>query len=388
MGDWLLFIAVPVYVYALTGSALLTGLEFVASLVPMLLLGPIAGVFVDRWDRRRTMIGADLFRACLMLALLLVTSRSNIWIVYVVTLSRATAGQLFLPASQAMLPKLVPGDALVGANSLMGVALSVASLAGPALGGGLYFVLGFRFLVFLDVASFVISALSIAVMRYREPAREAEVAASGGVVRRFLAELREGLAIIFSSPLLRAAAIVAAAGNIVTGVLSSLVVPFVVHVLHGRSTDVGFVAAAQGAGGLLGAVLAPRLAAAISAGRLVLAAQVSAAVLVTAFASSRTVPLAVAFLVLAAIPAVMVGISLTTLIQMGTPPAALGRVLAAVGTFAASASAAGALTGGALADTVGAGTVFIAAAALLALAAIPASAGLLRSSPQPSPASG
>jgi hypothetical protein len=121
----------------------------------------------------------------------------------------------------------------------------------------------------------------------------------------------------------------------------------------------------------------------------VLAAQVSAAVLVTAFASSRTVPLAVAFLVLAAIPAVMVGISLTTLIQTGTPPAALGRVLAAVGTFAAGASTAGALTGGALADSVGAGTIFIGAAALLALSAIPASAGLLRSSPaQASPASG
>src|SRR5437660_7176174 len=73
-GDWVLLIALPFYIFDLTGSALATGAMFMAQTVPRVLLGSVAGVFVDRWNRKRTMIAADLSRAVLMLALLSVHS--------------------------------------------------------------------------------------------------------------------------------------------------------------------------------------------------------------------------------------------------------------------------------------------------------------------------
>src|SRR5712691_1616441 len=84
IGDWVLLIALPFYVYALTGSVLATGAMFIAETLPRLVLGSLAGVFVDRWYRRWTMIVADVLRALILLLLLLVRSNQWIWFIYVV----------------------------------------------------------------------------------------------------------------------------------------------------------------------------------------------------------------------------------------------------------------------------------------------------------------
>jgi len=83
IGDYFYWLAIPIMVEKLTGSALQVGLSIMASALPMLLLGPVAGVFVDRWDRKRTMIVADLLRALLVLACLPVKSPDQVWIYYV-----------------------------------------------------------------------------------------------------------------------------------------------------------------------------------------------------------------------------------------------------------------------------------------------------------------
>src|SRR5579884_1376706 len=83
MGDWALFVALPMYVYRLTGSTLATSGAFLAELVPALLLGTVAGVFVDRWDRRVIIIVANTLLAVGLLPLLAVHSSGLIWIVYV-----------------------------------------------------------------------------------------------------------------------------------------------------------------------------------------------------------------------------------------------------------------------------------------------------------------
>src|SRR5713101_2598217 len=79
IGDWVLFVALPFYVYDMTGSALATGTMFAAQLLPSLLLGSLAGVFVDRWNRKRVMIGADVLRGCVLLLLLVVRSPEQLW---------------------------------------------------------------------------------------------------------------------------------------------------------------------------------------------------------------------------------------------------------------------------------------------------------------------
>ena len=107
IGDWVLFIALPFYTYSLTGSVLATGAMFIVSTLPRLLLGSVAGVFVDRWDRKRTMIMADLLRVLLIAMLLLVRSRDWLWLIYVSAFLESVVSQFFNPAKTAIIPLLV-----------------------------------------------------------------------------------------------------------------------------------------------------------------------------------------------------------------------------------------------------------------------------------------
>jgi len=164
-GDWLLFVALPFYVYQRSGSTLATGAMFIAQMTPPLLFGSVAGVFVDRWDRRRTMIVADLARAVLLLALLTVHGRADLPRIYVVAFLLAALGQLFGPAKGALIPQLVEGVHLVRANALNALGDNLPRLVGPAVGGLLFGVFGLPAAVLADSASFLVSGLLIATIR-------------------------------------------------------------------------------------------------------------------------------------------------------------------------------------------------------------------------------
>src|SRR5918995_5065270 len=90
IGDFFLFVALPFFVYERTGSTLATGAVFIAETLPRLLFGSVAGVFVDRWDRRKTMILSDLSRALILLPLLLVAAGGPLVLVYVVAFIEAS----------------------------------------------------------------------------------------------------------------------------------------------------------------------------------------------------------------------------------------------------------------------------------------------------------
>ena len=98
-GDYALVTALPLHAYALTGSAVATGAVFAAALLPRVVLGSIAGVFVDRWDRQRTMVTADLLRAIALLPLLAVGSADLLWLLYLVRLVTGTLSLFSIPPS-------------------------------------------------------------------------------------------------------------------------------------------------------------------------------------------------------------------------------------------------------------------------------------------------
>jgi len=134
-GDWILRIGLVYRVYALTGSTMAPALTLVASFAPQVLLGPVAGVFADRWDRKHTMIVSNVLLAGGLLPLLLVHGRNDVWIVFGVMLWEGTVQRYFSPAEQAMISSLVPDEILVAANALNGQNRDLARLAGSALGG-------------------------------------------------------------------------------------------------------------------------------------------------------------------------------------------------------------------------------------------------------------
>src|SRR3954451_693454 len=164
LGDWVLLIALPFYVYDLTGSALATGATFMASTLPRVFLSSVAGGFVDRLDRKRTLIVADVARGLLLLLLLLVRSADTLWIVYLMATVEAMIAQFFSPAKSAFIPKLVEERELLHGNALSSLSDNLTRLVGPALGGFLYVALGLPSIALLDSASFLISGLLIAMI--------------------------------------------------------------------------------------------------------------------------------------------------------------------------------------------------------------------------------
>src|SRR5215213_3088451 len=134
IGDWALLAALPFEIYRRTGSTLATAGVMIAGLAPAILFGSAAGVFVDRWDRRRLMVWVNIGLAIALLPLFAV-DELGLWIVYAVLLLSNVLEQLFVPAEVAMLPQLVGQEHLVSANSMSSLNRNLARLVGPALGG-------------------------------------------------------------------------------------------------------------------------------------------------------------------------------------------------------------------------------------------------------------
>ena len=203
-GDWVLLIALPFYIFDLTGSALATGAMFMAQTVPRVLLGSVAGVFVDRWDRKRTMIAADLSRAVLMLALLSVHSAAWLWLIYLVAFMQAMIAQFFTPAKNALLPLLVSESDLVAANALNSLSESLTRLTAPALGGALFGLLGLASVVWIDSASFLTSGVLIALIVFPARAVAVEAAARGRAWTAVVREWRDGMRLMRNDPTITA----------------------------------------------------------------------------------------------------------------------------------------------------------------------------------------
>src|SRR5436305_8812175 len=107
IGDWITLVALPVYIYTLTGSVLATGVMWMCMMAPSVVVGSVAGVYVDRWDRRVTMVAANFMMVPLAAVMALAHSADQVWIIYAATLLKSTVANFMEPAENALLPKLV-----------------------------------------------------------------------------------------------------------------------------------------------------------------------------------------------------------------------------------------------------------------------------------------
>jgi MFS family permease len=252
VGDWLLRIGLPVYIYILTGSALQTGIMFIAGNIPML-FSSFAGVLVDRWDRRRTMIFCSVLQAAGLLPLLLVHAQGSLWIVYSVQFFEACLSQVTLPAESALIPLLVSEQLLVQANSLRSVSQSTSRLIGAALGGLLIGLLGLGAIAVIDALSFLFVGLMLTLIRM--PGTSSSSPSSQEITtywRSLLHDWGEGIHHIFQQRSLKVIFVVIALQSIGEGVFGVLIVVFVEHVLRYGATVYGLLSALQAIGSLAG----------------------------------------------------------------------------------------------------------------------------------------
>jgi MFS family permease len=251
IGDWLLRIGLPIYIYTLTGSALQTGIMFIVGSIP-LLFSSFAGVLIDRWDRRRIMIICSLLQAVGLLPLLIVHNTSSVWLIYIVQFFEASLSQVTLPAESALIPLLVGEQFLIPANALRSVSQSASRLIGAALGGLLIGLLGLGGIALIDAASFLLVGLMLTLIRMPEithPAPSQEVTTYWGGLFQ---EWSEGIQGIFQRRSLKVIFFVIALQSIGEGVFGVLLVVFVEHVLGYGAAVYGFLIAIQAIGSLVG----------------------------------------------------------------------------------------------------------------------------------------
>ncbi len=171
IGDYFAFLATFVVVGSFSNDPQTTTLSIsgmlIANTLPRLLFGMLAGVFVDRWDRRRTMLVSDVLRAALTLAMIPAFLSKNLWLMYTLGFVMSSVGTFFNPAKTALIPKLVRTDDLTSANALSQTSQMLAMFVGPAIAGGVFKLAGTgnEWVAFVvDSTSFIVSAIAISLI--------------------------------------------------------------------------------------------------------------------------------------------------------------------------------------------------------------------------------
>ncbi|MFD9698203.1 MFS transporter [Lentzea sp. NPDC059081] len=387
MGSWLLVIAIPAHVYTITGSLLATGLTLVAEYLPGLLLGPIAGVLTDRWDRRKVMITADLFRAVAVTLMLFATAEQSLWLIYVALIAESTGAVLFRPAAQAHIPIVVgKGGGLSSANSLNAFTDGTVRLVAPPLGAAILTLTSFQTLIWIDVASYLVSALFIALTsRLGGPAAERL-----STVRQVFTDLAAGWKVLRGLPIAVVLLPLTAVFLAANASLSALLVPFGIERLGG-SEQIGFVVSALGVGFLLGAMAIRRLVDRVQPRYLLAASQLATAVAFFVLFGSTSLFVALPAGVAIGVFGSMTLVTPQTALQRNVPNEALGRITAVFLSAEALATLVGALTGPLLADVFSLTTAVVVAVvvtaggALAGLALVPLLDEVVPDSAEPAP---
>ena len=343
--------ATPIVAVLLLGAgAGEVGLLATAQTLPFLLLAIPLGLLADRVSRRSVMVWAELLRGAALLGMLLAvwSGQLSIAVLAVLGFAGAVGTVGFSVAAPALVPALVPANQLGQANGRLELARSIAFAAGPALAGALVSMAGAA-ATFVLATMLSLSAVAL-LLRIAEPQRMPPPP------RHPMLELRDGGRVVWRHPLLRPILLTAVAWNISWFVLQAAYVPYALRVLGLGASGVGMTLAGYGAGMVLGALLAARLVATMPFGRAIqlgpLLSVAAALVMVATLLLPSGLLACLAFFLFGAGPIVWT-ITSTTLRQVVTPQAMLGRVSSIFLTVNMGARPVGAALGGLVGATWG-----------------------------------
>lgn len=339
IGDWFYTLSIYTLLLQLTGHASSVAFALVLQVLPQTFAGPTAGVVNDRVKRKHVMIAADLIRFVIVLAMLLVRSRSMVWLVYPLLLAETSMAAFFEPARNAVIPQIAGSEEVLVANTLSSATWSVNLLIGASVGGVVAAFLGRDAVFVLNSLSFLASAILIGGMHFREPHAE------GGAPLRprdliDFSPVLEGIAYIRSHPTL-VPAVFAKAGELMVG--PSWVIFTVMgareFAVHGRGIDpaggamlgMSILLGGRGLGALAGPLISARWAGQ-NDDRLrfgILIGYITIAFGYGLIGLSRTVWMAAACAMLAHAGGSTVWVFSTTLLQLRTDDRFRGRVFSA-----------------------------------------------------------
>lgn len=328
IGDWMLFIALPLVVLDATGSPLITATVFALELVPSIVIGPFVGVLVDRFDPWRLMAVIALAQAALLTPLALVHGASGLPIVYAVVIVEAALGTVIEPCRVATAAAIVPITEVATVNQVMAVTSSLARLVGAPFGGVALALGGLPAVVIADATTFAVVAALLARRGPRSLRNSAEPMTPSGLFR----DWRQGVTVVTGSPPLRRVMVVIGLMALAQGGFVVLFVLFVVRDLGAGDAAVGLLRGIQAIGAIVGGALLVLLGHRARAGALVPAALLAFGVMSLAIWNGPLVttalPVYVVLFALVGAPGVAITTGIVTIVQTVADPTARGRVLA------------------------------------------------------------
>jgi len=365
-GDTLHYIALVVLVYQLTGRGVAVAGLVAAEILPVLLLGPIAGVAIDRFSRKTVLIGSDLFRAVLVLSLLW---PQGAWHAYLVAAGLAAGNTFFNPTVQAVIPALTTEDQRLAANSVAWSTGRLVQIIASAVSGGLIAFLGTGAAFALNAASFAVSALLLVGLRIPAHAGQLGAGTSRGLGTYF-GDARAGLAFALRDHFVSRLLLVQALASFAVGATGALLV--VLSEQHLRLPPAGFawLIGAIGAGALLGPFIPNTLAKDYRNARWLFVPYVIRGIGDVLIAVFTPLPIALLIMFVYGLNTSTGMVVFSSTVQGAVPDAVRGRVFTLLDVTWNAMRLLSLALGGWLVDAVGIRPVFWIGGALLALAGL------------------
>lgn len=364
LGDFLaIFGVINLITFRWHGTPLQVTNVMIAYIIPITIVAPLAGVFVDRWNVKRTMIASDLIRSVLILGLLFVTRLEHIYVIFLLV---STVSSFFGPAQSVTLRTLVPLHGLLSANALMSQAFYTMRIIAPAAAGLLVYWLGESSCFYLDTVSFIFSAAmlsTIVVMRVVSQKSGAGEKSVRGLLRDYTA----GSRFVLTHPAISFVMIAMMTAMFVLSCFSPLISVYVRDQLHAGTRAFGLISAMIGVGLIVGTQTVNAVAKGLSKKHVALSGIFGLSFATFVLALFKTSLLAGTSMFGIGFAIAFVVVPAQTLMQQETPPDMLGRVSSSFMAVFSLSQLLGLVLSGSLADMIGIRRLFFYSAVLLAV---------------------
>jgi CRP-like cAMP-binding protein/sugar phosphate permease len=324
-GSSLTDLAAGIWVYRETESALAVGLTLMATAVPSLIVGLLAGVYVDRHDRKKILMITCLIQSVIVGFIALTVEFDSIIGLYALILLNAGVKQFFDPAHDSLIPEMANDEELAAANAFLSIAAFGSTAIGFAGAGLLASTVGLTWAFILDALSFLVCAVLISLMgRYPMPMPDEE--SNVGVI---VANLKEGFGILFGTPIIRSLFVVGAFMFVAFGLWNVLLLPFSIQELGATEFEYGLQEGLTSLGFVVGSFMMARYAKVLPEPAWIFGSLVAMGILGIGYAMATTVPVAILLVTLSGFAQPPSSVSRAVLLQRHTPREARGRVFSA-----------------------------------------------------------
>lgn len=366
LGDSMTNLALLLLVNDMTGSIAALATMAIILALPNLTVGLVAGVIIDRIDRKRLMMLSDCLRGIFVLGFILVYFSNKIWILYLLGFIQSSIATFFNPARSALVPNLIPKEALLSANSISQVSRIIFGLLGTGLAG---FVIGqgrqYWQIFAIDAITFYISFMLISLIHHTHQERENMPSITA---RHVLSELGEGLKLTFSNRMLLGAVVAFAITMLGLGAVNILMVPLIVNDLKVSETWFAGIEFSQTAGLILSGTMVATLSARLKPTSILTLGIILLGIDVAFLSRAVSVWNILLILFFAGAFVAPVQAAGATIIQTLVPDKVRGRTGSASNAVITSSQLISMGLAGALADLVGVRSVFVFGGVMVSLA--------------------